>query len=74
MAYRTFDFTGVTINALAIGGAEDLAGLVEYFEQNVIRGSGAFVETASDHADFERAMRRKLVREVQTLAIGRLEP
>jgi hypothetical protein len=52
----------LTINALAIG--PERAALAEYFAENVIRGPGAFVELARDHADFERAMRRKLVREL----------
>jgi hypothetical protein len=52
----------LTINALAIG--PERAALSEYFAENVIRGPGAFVEQARDHADFERAMRRKLVREL----------
>lgn len=71
--YRAFDFSGVTVNALAIGGAEELAQLTEYFRTQVIRGPGAFVEIADDHQDFERAMRRKLEREVATRAVGFLE-
>jgi len=74
VAYQHFRFDDVTVNALAIGGAESMASLVDYFRTQVIRGQGAFVETARDHADFERAMRRKLEREVATRAIGMVWP
>ena len=69
----------VTINALVIGrngnlpelpGPGDLDDLVAYFQENVIRGPGAFVETANGFADYEDAMRRKLLRELQSFAIG----
>ena len=73
-AYRHFPFGGVTVNGLAIGGAEELDALVRYFKTELIRGPGAFVEVAEDHQDFARAMRRKLEREVSSLAIGWLEP
>lgn len=72
LAYKNFPLGGVTVNALAIGGAVDLNGLIRYFRREVINGPNAFVEVASDHSDFERAMRRKLEREVSTLAIGQL--
>lgn len=64
LAYKHFPLGGVTVNALAIGGATRLADLVAYFRAEVIRGPGAFVEAARDYTDFERAMRRKLEREV----------
>lgn len=64
LAYKHFPLTGVTVNGLAIGGAAILEDLVAYFERQVIRGPGAFVERARDYDDFERAMRRKLEREV----------
>lgn len=63
-AYKAYDYTGTTVNALAIGGAVELEVLVPYFQSQVIRGPNAFVEVATDHVDFERAMRRKLEREV----------
>lgn len=64
LAYKHFPLGGVTVNALAIGGATVLDDLVGYFSAHVIRGPGAFVERARDYDDFERAMRRKLEREV----------
>lgn len=69
----------ITINALVIGtegglpdrpGPGDLDDLVAYFRDNVIRGPGAFVETANGFAEYEEAMRRKLLRELQSFAIG----
>lgn len=72
-AYRHFPLAGVTVNALAIGGSVSLPELVRYFEAQVIRGAGAFVETASDYTDFERAIRRKLEREVSVRVVGALQ-
>lgn len=52
----------IGVNALAIEGSEpDLTG---YFFENVIRGEGAFVETANGFDDYPRAIRRKLRREL----------
>ncbi|MEO9827392.1 MAG: DUF1194 domain-containing protein [Paracoccaceae bacterium] len=73
-AYRAYAFGDVVVNALAIGGAQHLPSLVRYFEIEVIRGAGAFVEIANDHEDFERAMRRKLERELAPLAVGKITP
>ncbi len=70
LAYRNFKLDWIAVNALAIGGSVQLDDLVSYFRREVIRGPGAFVETAVDYSDFERAMRRKLEREVGSRAIG----
>ena len=73
----------ITINALVVGpghvsflSAENQTNsdLVDYFSSNVIRGPGAFVEVATDFQDFENAMIRKLLKELQTLEIGYLAP
>jgi hypothetical protein len=68
---------GVTVNALAIGAAHALdlevrtpAILEQYLQGQVIRGPGAFVEVAQDHRDFERAMTRKLIREIDVMMLG----
>ena len=65
---------GATINGLAISlskrGAIDTTNPFEeqtlgwYYEGCVIGGPGAFVITVGDRADFERAIRRKLVLEI----------
>jgi hypothetical protein len=53
---------GTKINALAI--AATTSTLAGYYRDKVIGGTGAFVETAADYSAFERAMLRKLVREI----------
>lgn len=66
-AYANFPFGGVTVNGLVIGGDAQVLG---YYETSVIRGPGAFVETADDYADFARAIRKKLLRELEPKAVG----
>ena len=53
---------GIVVNALAIEGGR--AGLRETYEATVIAGQGAFVVAAESRADFARALRAKLVREI----------
>ena len=68
LAYRNFPLAEVTVNGLTIGnGGDDLVG---YYTSELIKGPGSFVEVARDFDDFEAAMRRKLVRELETRAIG----
>ena len=66
---------GVTVNALAVtsdtGAPEVLEG---YFRAQVIQGPGAFVERAAGYKDYARAIRRKLLTELTTLAIGDAGP
>jgi hypothetical protein len=64
------DFSGITVNGLAIGEHEQ--GLVRYFQDYVIGGPGAFVEVAERQIDFPRAIRRKLIRELSGPEIGGL--
>ena len=70
LAYKNFPLSEVTINGLTIGGQDE--GLAAYYRRELIKGPGAFVEEARDFNDFERAMQRKLVRELQARAIGLL--
>ena len=74
-AYRHFAFTGVVVNGLAIDGAssEPEVSLEHYYRTEVIRGPGAFVEVARGFEDYERAMRRKLERELRPRVVGELE-
>ncbi len=74
---------GVTVNALVIGAdaarflnytQSEIKQLTAYFESEVIRGPHAFVEAAIGFEDFEGAMTRKLLKELETLAIGILAP
>lgn len=69
---------GITINALVIGSAPrrqtEIADLWAYFTTRVIRGPQAFVEVALGFEDFENAMTRKLLKELQTMAVGEGKP
>lgn len=67
-AYANFDFDGVTVNGLVIEG--ELPDPVRYYRERVIRGPGAFVEVARDFSDYEEAMRRKLLREINGAALS----
>ena len=69
IAYATYDYSGIIVNGLVIGAEPSL---LRYYRQNVIRGPGAFVQTATDYRDFERAMTRKLLREVGLAVAGLL--
>lgn len=74
-AYRHFPFQNVVVNGLVINAA-DFEGelfLIPFFENNVLHGPGAFLEIAQGFEDFERAMRRKLERELKGLQIGALK-
>ena len=64
----------MTVNGLVIGA--NVVTLGRYYQQFVIQGPGAFVEAADDYEDFERAMRRKLLRElgVIEMSAGRVRP
>ncbi|MEM5470194.1 DUF1194 domain-containing protein [Hoeflea sp. AS60] len=62
LAYRNFDFSNVTVNGLVIQGADPDP--VAYYRAEVIRGPGAFVVVADDFTDYENAMKRKLLREI----------
>ncbi len=53
---------GYTINGLVIRGADPDP--VAHFRAQVIAGPGAFVEIATDFADYPRAILRKLLREI----------
>lgn len=53
----------VTINGLAILNEDDT--LDRYYREQVIDGTGAFLITATDYEDFARAIRRKLLRELE---------
>jgi Protein of unknown function (DUF1194) len=66
--YEREDFTGITVNGLAVGEHE--AGIVHYYQTEVIRGPGAFVVTATRQTDYPAAIRRKLLRELQGPMIG----
>jgi hypothetical protein len=53
----------IIINGLAI--QEDELGLAEYYRNHLIIGPDSFVETANGYADFTRAIRAKLLKELR---------
>lgn len=72
----------LTLNALVIGADApeigdqrqvELPELSAYFKAWVITGSDAFVETAIGFEDYQAAMTRKLLRELETLAMSSLD-
>lgn len=72
----------VTINGLVIGADDASTGdarllqvgeLSAYYAAEVLHGPAAFLEVALGFEDFEAAMTRKLIRELQVLAIGRAD-
>lgn len=76
------EFAGITINGLVIGaditvGRDErqmaLMELSAYYRKQVIHGPGAFIEVAVGFADFQRAMERKLLRELEGLVLGVLD-
>ncbi|WP_371226604.1 DUF1194 domain-containing protein [Roseovarius sp. 2305UL8-3] len=69
------DLGQITVNALVIGpqsranttkNLNNVKTLETYFGAFVIRGPGAFIEVATNHVDFANAMKRKLIRELDT--------
>lgn len=73
-AYRDFQFDGVTVNGLVVNAAdfEGEVGLIAFYKSQVLFGPGAFLVVANGFEDFERAMRRKLERELAPPSIGAL--
>ncbi len=72
LARREFPFGSITVNGLVVGATREA--LKRYYERFVITGPGAFVESAEDYTDFERAMQRKLLRELGVGSVSALEP
>ena len=72
----------ITINGLVIGAGdslsrdahvEQLKALSAYYSAYVLRGPEAFVETATGFDDYAAAMERKLLRELQTVALSQMQ-
>lgn len=68
LAYSNFDFANVTVNGLVIEGADPDP--VAYYRAEVLHGPGAFVEIATDFGDYETAMKRKLLREINGASLA----
>lgn len=73
-AYALETFAAITVNGLVVhhGDLEGKNALISYYNSQVIRGPGAFLEIANGFEDYERAMRRKLERELSSPVIGSL--
>lgn len=74
LAYTSFDFNDITVNGLVVNAADFEAetGLIAFYQAEVLHGPGAFLIVANGFEDYERAMRRKLERELTPPAIGAL--
>lgn len=70
-AYVKYDFTGITVNGLPIGGHE--SDISTYYQTEVMRGPGAFVEPARTQEDFPDAIQRKLEKELSPRLLGAAE-
>ncbi|MDG2451892.1 MAG: DUF1194 domain-containing protein [Paracoccaceae bacterium] len=73
------DFNRITINALVVGGDDlgqadrrqvQIGELQSYYDAYVIRGPGAFVETALGFNEYADSMERKLLRELKSFALS----
>lgn len=75
-AYTAFPFDGVTVNGLVVEARryETEVSLVEFYTRQVLHGPGAFLEIANGFSDYQRAMQRKLERELRPAAIGAATP
>jgi hypothetical protein len=71
LAYKNFDFFNVTVNGLVIEGEKPDP--VAYYRAEVIHGPGAFVEVARGFSDYEAAMKRKLLREINGASLSYLQ-
>ena len=71
-AYAQFPFADVTVNGLVVNNSDYEAerSLISFYRNSVIYGPGAFLEIAQSFEDYERAMRRKLERELTPRAVG----
>jgi hypothetical protein len=61
---------GALVNALVIEDAQGKHALSAWFERNVLHGPGAFLVVADGYEDYERAMRLKLLRELELPVVG----
>ena len=73
---ETARLDGITVNALAVGGNLPLDhdgaidGLGDWYARTILQGPAPFVVQADGFEDFARAMRLKLLRELQPLLLG----
>jgi hypothetical protein len=73
VAYESDVFDNVTVNGLVVANAADFQTeerLTAFFRNQVLHGPGAFMIVADGFDDYERALRRKLIRELTPPMIG----
>ncbi|MEP5151703.1 DUF1194 domain-containing protein [Planktotalea sp.] len=70
-AYRHFPFQDVTVNGLVISESDPNVQL--FYQTEVLKGRQAFLEIANGFEDFERAMTRKLTRELEGLILSSID-
>ena len=80
---ETLEGADLTINGLVIGIDDpqmgdirqaEIADLASYYRAEVILGADAFVRTALGYADYARAMKEKLLRELEGLVVSDAGP
>ncbi|KAA2314153.1 DUF1194 domain-containing protein [Pseudooceanicola sediminis] len=75
---REIDMGALTVNGLVIGEANDASGgiaqLMAYYRAYVLRGPDAFAEAALGFRDFEAAMVRKLLKELEVPSLAQSGP
>ncbi len=67
-AYRVFPYGRVTVNALVISGA--YPDPIPFYREQVLRGAGAFMEIANGYNAYASAMKRKLLREINSSMVA----
>lgn len=70
LAYKHFPFHDITVNGLVILGHDTT--VLRHYREEVLYGPGAFLEVADGFEDFQRAMERKLFREISDIVLGAL--
>lgn len=76
--YELWDFSNITVNGLAINGTDPLhdsahQDIMTYYRRNVLYGNGSFLVIAENFEDFEKAMKKKLLKEIVPGAVGSLQ-
>lgn len=76
--YALWDFSKITVNGLAIKGTDPLhdnfhQDIEDYYRQEVLRGSASFLVIAENFESFEKAMKKKLLKEIVPGAVGSLQ-
>lgn len=74
---QTRGYDDIIVNALIVTSLnnedEKNERIRQYYEDEVIHGPGSFSMVAEGYADYEEAMRRKLIRELSPAMLGSLE-